>query len=402
VSGPASLLLPPEVLSSEWFRIFGLFVALNTLVYLGLTVAKFVPWPKQVTPRQVRALLGRPTTPRPAEAAPRAVHQGADPFAAARLATAARSISVALALLGVLVIGVTIANLVIINHEDPVTGVISCAFGVAALLASLTLGKHPARAHAAIWTWSILATGFVLTECWQAVHFHNPLDIADAIIAVVLIPPIALSWPAGFVASAISGGATIAAALVEYGVQAVGSTMTVLTAMGAGLILLYLRSSAIDDHTMSELGYRQHATGDPRTGLLSWEALRTLAPNVFVLAEQAGAGVHLAMVKVVELDQLEADYGETYADRVIVGVGDSLQGQCRPGELLARRASAGFALLGVGDRDVDELRAGLDAALRRDQVALGKRPIQLAVTVYKASPEVDLDGLVAELPQGSA
>ena len=37
------ILLPTEVLSTGWFQVLALFVAVNTLVFAGLAVGKLVP-----------------------------------------------------------------------------------------------------------------------------------------------------------------------------------------------------------------------------------------------------------------------------------------------------------------------------------------------------------------------
>jgi hypothetical protein len=54
------ILLPSSVLSSAWFQSLAVFVALNTLVYVGLTFAKLVRWPSQLHPADVPRLTGRP------------------------------------------------------------------------------------------------------------------------------------------------------------------------------------------------------------------------------------------------------------------------------------------------------------------------------------------------------
>ena len=51
------ILLPETILGQPWFRTFALFVAFNTIVYLGLTLSKLVPWPAQFHPDRVRAIL---------------------------------------------------------------------------------------------------------------------------------------------------------------------------------------------------------------------------------------------------------------------------------------------------------------------------------------------------------
>jgi hypothetical protein len=54
------ILLPSSVLSSAWFQSLAVFVALNTLVYVGLTCAKLVRWPSQLHPADVPRLTGAP------------------------------------------------------------------------------------------------------------------------------------------------------------------------------------------------------------------------------------------------------------------------------------------------------------------------------------------------------
>jgi len=39
----AGILLPAEVLASGWFQVLAAFVAINTLVYAALSLAKLIP-----------------------------------------------------------------------------------------------------------------------------------------------------------------------------------------------------------------------------------------------------------------------------------------------------------------------------------------------------------------------
>ncbi len=42
-AAPTGLLLPESVLGSEWFAVLAVFVAINTVMYVGLAVAKILP-----------------------------------------------------------------------------------------------------------------------------------------------------------------------------------------------------------------------------------------------------------------------------------------------------------------------------------------------------------------------
>ena len=45
---PTGVLLPAEDLSTPWFQFLAAFVAVNTLVYVGLTLMKLIRWPEQL------------------------------------------------------------------------------------------------------------------------------------------------------------------------------------------------------------------------------------------------------------------------------------------------------------------------------------------------------------------
>ncbi|WP_238439568.1 hypothetical protein [Microbacterium sp. JZ31] len=48
-------LLPESILHSEWFAVLAAFVAVNTLLYLALAIAKLMPKPRPRRGRVVRS-----------------------------------------------------------------------------------------------------------------------------------------------------------------------------------------------------------------------------------------------------------------------------------------------------------------------------------------------------------
>ncbi len=50
----AGILLPASTLSQPWFQTLAAFVACNTLIYVGLTVAKTIRWPQPLRARRRR------------------------------------------------------------------------------------------------------------------------------------------------------------------------------------------------------------------------------------------------------------------------------------------------------------------------------------------------------------
>jgi hypothetical protein len=55
----AGILLPDSVLVSPWFLLLATMVAFNTIIYVGLTLAKLIPWPQQFHPSLVRDRASR-------------------------------------------------------------------------------------------------------------------------------------------------------------------------------------------------------------------------------------------------------------------------------------------------------------------------------------------------------
>lgn len=43
----AGILLPDTIFAEEWMWYLAAFVAFNTIVFVGLSIGKFVPWPRQ-------------------------------------------------------------------------------------------------------------------------------------------------------------------------------------------------------------------------------------------------------------------------------------------------------------------------------------------------------------------
>jgi hypothetical protein len=62
---PGGILLSADVFQTAWFECLAAFVAFNTLIYVGLTLAKLIAWPRIMRPVEIRAWLER-TLRRPA------------------------------------------------------------------------------------------------------------------------------------------------------------------------------------------------------------------------------------------------------------------------------------------------------------------------------------------------
>ena len=155
---PAGVLLPASTLHSTWFTLLATFVAFNTIIYVGLTLSKLIPWPRQFHPRRVRRLLGLPdpdTSPEVAMAAVPALDcpEGDDQYETMRRGIARRDIPQAFALAGGLVILLAISSIVAFTGQLLAFHVAQLMVGVVMLLPGQVLGRGAFRAWTMMWVW---------------------------------------------------------------------------------------------------------------------------------------------------------------------------------------------------------------------------------------------------------
>ena len=368
---PAGLLLHESVLSSYAFKVFALVVALNTLIYLGLTMLKFVPWPRQMTPRRVRIMLGMEHVEQEMTDVP--IQRNSElAYEQTRQTAAVLSATAAFALLGILLVVIGLLSILIDLRTRTVVDVVTMVFGLVGLVCSVIFSRSRLHDATAIWVWVVVGIVFMVDQAWLLIIFQNPLGVAGMCVVLVLIPAVALSWLPGVFEVTIGGLVAAASTIKTSAVESIPSVAMIIGASLVGLILMDLRMSSIDEATSNRLLLFAHGTTDPTTGLLSRDALEALAPAVF---EFAG-------VTVDDFVALDDDYGWDYGDEVIRTMGECLADLAPPGALRCRWSGSRVAMLAVGGGiDPDQLSEELVQQIRASGVALGKRPITVTCRV---------------------
>ena len=378
---PAGLLLHESVLSSYAFKVFALVVALNTLIYLGLTMLKFVPWPRQMTPRRVRIMLGMEHVEQEMTDVP--IQRNSElAYEQTRQTAAVLSATAAFALLGILLVVIGLLSILIDLRTRTVVDVVTMVFGLVGLVCSVIFSRSRLHDATAIWVWVVVGIVFMVDQAWLLIIFQNPLGVAGMCVVLVLIPAVALSWLPGVFEVTIGGLVAAASTIKTSAVESIPSVAMIIGASLVGLILMDLRMSSIDEATSNRLLLFAHGTTDPTTGLLSRDALEALAPAVF---EFAG-------VTVDDFVALDDDYGWDYGDEVIRTMGECLADLAPPGALRCRWSGSRVAMLAVGGGiDPDQLSEELVQQIRASGVALGKRPITVTCRVRGLTPEPGAD-----------
>ena len=396
---PTGILLPSDILTQTWFGVFGLFVALNTVIYLGLTIAKFVPWPAQVRPSTVRQIL--PTTPEGphmAKSYRSAIRNTGRPAQELSDAAARQTIPMALALVGSLTAIVALVYLLLYYSTSGPLLLLGPVYGFILIVAALVLARSPVSATTMRWAWTVLMLALICENCWRASVIDSAVPLAYSLVVLAFIAPINLSWPFGIVAAVLG---VIPVTIGGYGVSVVDTfswAMVSATASLGSLVILYLRLVPLDRIAEEQARADALATTDPRTGMLSRTGLIALAPSIAEAAERAGDEVSVIACSLPDLTMINAAYGFDYGGTVLTTTARSFRAALPQRALVSRWSGDTFlALLTGPPPSTEELRAAVDANLANSGIALGKTPLHVRIGAAAGSPAVTtLEALVAE------
>lgn len=396
----AGVVLPEGVLTSPWFSAFTLFVAFNTIIYLGLTLAKFVPWPSPVHPSQVRAALthspDEEDTPMPRRL-PGRRPPGGDLVQRLRGAASVQTIPLALSLVGALTVVVGLLNTVLYLDAIGPLVLIGVAFGVVLVIVAQVLARAAVSPRVMMWSWTLLLVGLVAETAWRASVLDSAVLLAYAAIALTVMAPISLSWSTGITGAVLGIIPIVIAGAEVSSVDTVSWAIAALTAALASLVLLQLRLAGITSLATQQLRAQTLASTDSLTGVFSRTGILALAPAVAQTAESAGTDVGVVVCTVADLDTINADYGFEYGGQVLGATARALRACVPGGTLVGRWGGRTFIALVGGDAPAaDSLRDSIDQAILRSGVALGKRPVSVDVGCASGSPgDVTLEELVA-------
>ncbi len=395
----SGVLLAQSTLSEPWFLLLTLVVALNTIVYLGLTCAKLAPWPAQVHPLRVRALLpdtiGKDTAMRDI---PRSARRSPDhPYLAMRMQAAQETIPRAFGLTGGLVLAVTFINAVFSPQGSLLSRAVATAIGIVMLVLALTFGRQSVPPIAMIWVWSAVASLLVIKLCWDAVDASNPVALTYAVVAMIITPAISMAWVPSIVTGLVNLTSITVAGLVLETVDTPRWFLAATAALVASFVLLQIRMNSTDSLSLEQLKSNVLASTDPLTGLLARNGLLTLAPSLSAAVERTGGAVYVSLIDIRDLARANADYGMAYGDSVIAAVGRAVTASVPPGDLVSRWDGDCFLVLGIGAaEDSPAFASRIDKAISLTGISLGKTPITVAVGSAAGDPSTStIDELVS-------
>lgn len=402
---PAGILLPESILTAPWFGVFAAFVAFNTVIYLGLTLAKFIPWPAPVGPTALRRVI--PLDPE--EVSTMRFTAPSSPTTTAaeirlRGESARETIPVAFTLVGALTVLVSLVNTALYLATVGPTVLVGAVAGVVLIILGQVVSRTRISNSVAVWTWSLAMVFLVCETSWRAAVLNSAVLLAYAAMALLVAAPVSLSWPAGITAAILG---LVPIAFAGYDVSAVDTVSWVIAAATgsvASLVLLYLRITAIDRIAEEERRATTLASTDPLTGTFSRTGLITLAPSIADAAATSGSDVSVVTCTLPDLSRINAEYGFEYGADVLGATARALRASLPPRAIVARWSGDQFLAVMTGNappRDV--LHEDIVANLDLTGIALGKRPLTITVGTATGTPDATtLEALVAEAELASA
>jgi diguanylate cyclase (GGDEF)-like protein len=399
----AGLVLPQSVLTSDWFMWLATVVAFNTIVYVGLTLAKLIPLPKQFHPSRVRGWLRAIGTDVDKDTAvdeipTRAIPEGTNPYDRMRTTIAKRDIPQAFALVGGFVVLLAAAAIIGSAGRELTDHLVELAAGMIFLLLAQILGRRDFGARTMMWTWATASTLLVLIFIVEAFHARSQTPLAYALIAMTAFAPVTLAWRPTFTASGVMfAGMTVASVMVP-GVEDLRIVASTFAALVIGATLLRLRLTALDALSDEQAKSEALATTDVLTGALTRNGLVSLMPEMAGIAERVEEHVCVMLVDINSLEKANEQYGVRYGDDVLREVANVVEGHVRAGDLVARWGGDEFLVAGLGHKpDAQLLATRIEEAVRRTGINLGRWPTTVKVGTAAGDPrETTFDTLVAE------
>lgn len=386
------LVLPESTLTSPWFLILATVVAFNTIIYVGLTVSKFIPWPRQIHPSKVRALhdaVFNPAKDRAMSTPPalRRRQESTEPYEIMRDELTRTEIPQAFASFGGLLLIISIVELLFFDPTAPVQHLCEVGAAVAMLIAAQILARRPFRASTLTWCWMVAAlVNFGILLVGVAIEGDIP-TIAITMILLTAFGSISLRWPPVLITTVIT---VTVIAIVMFTIDAALETRIVFLAIvsgATGMLLQSIRISSLRRQSEDKELYSALATTDPLTGLLSRAGLLGLLPGTAANARRTDQWICVILVDVIDLARANSSYGLAYGDTVLRAVADAVRSTVREGDLASRWADDDFVVAGPGNTpDADSIRRRIEAHVAASGIALGKSPIGVHVGAAAGDP----------------
>lgn len=390
MTAPTGLLLPTTFLTSPAFLVLATIVAVNTIIYVGLSIAKMTPWPHQLRPDQTRAALARlGIRPRDSHAR-HALESGQslpdeEPLP---LALARTEIPLAFGFLGGVEILFALGGGVATGFAHPAHLAASVAIGAMLIFGSVLLGHHHVNPRVLMWVWVLACTAVVVNLVWDSYLTSNQLLIFFGLLVMVFAVPVTLAWAPALIGGLLMFTVIVAGQILFMeGRDDLFIVVLGVLSLAIAVVQLELRLAMVAKMAAHEQALESVAGADPVVGSLSRRGLLSLAGGLADTAERVGSPVFVAMVKIGPMADLNRLYGYEYGDAVMRTAAEVLHGCCHPGDLVGRWTGSRFVVLGVGTGPQPEaFGASVADGIHACGTDIGKIPVTVSIGICTADP----------------
>lgn len=379
--------------SSPWYALLATIVGFNTLIYVGLTLSKLVPWPQQFRPAQVRGWLERSgrtiTEESTVKDIPRArPAESDDPFDALRYDIARQAIPQTLALAGGLVMLFSITAAFLLRNLTFNAHVVEFLAGLALLILGVVLWYGGFAGRTLMRILAVVSTVVTLGLLVEGIALRDLAPIGYSLVVITAYMPLVLDWAASLVAGAVILVAVGTAGLRFSAATGIAFTVLALSGLLVGALLLHIRLQGVRALVVHQARSAALATTDELTDLLNQRGILTVAPVVAANAARAGRPVFLASVLLQPDGKAYQEYGVHYSLAVIRSLSAVVRAGVDDGDLVARWEGNEIIILGQGPApEASLLKERFDAGLAATGVALGRWPIEVSVGSVTANPD---------------
>jgi diguanylate cyclase (GGDEF)-like protein len=386
MSGSTGILFSPSILHTQWFLIFAAFVGVNTIIYLGLTFSKLIPWPAPVHPQTVRKAFGIDTSAGAAQlVVPSVTRESA-------AESGVHDIARAFAWLGLIM--VVMGTVLALVTDRIVSDFAAIAAGMVFLAVAQVVARTKTSVRVASWVWALSIAVLVIATEFTA----PPGDVERVgyvIVLVVVLGAVSLTWPS-FAAAAI----LLAGALGVLALRSASSLypawlapMVLALIAGAGVMVLRRRSLSVVEEV--ERLQNQLGSTDVLTGALTRQGVLTLSSQVRRMAQRESKSMFLMLVDIVDLAAANKDYGTGYGDDLLRTTADLMKVSSRDADLLGRWSGDEFVLMGVGaEASIEALTARIVHSIAESPVSVGKWPLRISIGTAIGLPQDSLDSFI--------
>lgn len=384
----ASILLPQSTLTSPWFIVFAAFVGVNTIIYMGLTLSKLIPWPRQVHPQRVRVLLGvrtpddaaEPIIPRVSRETPAesAVHDIAGAFG--WLGGVALLLSSVFAFLG----------------RGNLSDFLAMGIGLVFLTIAQVISRTKMSARDATWLWALSVSALAVAIALNA--SQGGLErLGYLLVLVVVVGAVSFTWPPFVFATAFLLGSYVGLGARMTNALDPACIAPAIAPAIAGALLLVVRRRSLNilkdvDRLENQLG-----STDVLTGALTRQGLITLGPSVRRAAQRTSQSIFVMIVDIDDLAAANRNYGMGYGDDLLRTVAEAIRTAARDADLLGRWSGDEFAVIGMGAEDsIKALSERIPRIIGESPLTLGKTPLRVIIGTAIGSPENHVEVLVEQ------